>query len=101
MIVEALSGQVTAIDWRGRQRKTAEVYEETQGILRELRIPVRQLDDWYAKLRTGEQTWFTAESHGLPRVQVGIRKLRGDSHEGPVQEREWYVNVNVDWNPAR
>jgi hypothetical protein len=101
VIVEALRGQVTVIDWRGRQLKTPDVFEETQRILRELRIPGRQLDDWYAKLRAGQHKWFTAESPGLPRVQVHIRKLPGEAVEVPIEDREWYVNVYADWSPAK
>lgn len=100
VVLEALGGQITGIDWQGEHANASQIYEQTKRILRDLKMTGHDLDSWYAKSRGKERIWFSFESETDLKIRVDIRGLSPELEERDPETRLWMVNVNVQWKNA-
>jgi hypothetical protein len=102
VIVDAMGDQITAIDWQGQKNHADQIYQQAKQILQELRMTDPGLEEWYATVRRGEPASLRVEPGTQPRIQVNIRPIPTGGDRIPLEKREWYVNVYVDWtSPER
>jgi hypothetical protein len=94
---EEKDGLVTVIQWWGQHEKTDAVYGQAKRILEEMKLTGHSLDAWYAKARGGDRSWFSFELEGEPTIRFDIRTYSGPGEEPAPAEREWFVNVSVEW----
>jgi hypothetical protein len=90
-------GQVTTIVWTGQYEKTDAVYAQAKQILAEMKLTGHGLHEWYAKARGGDKGWFSHELESEPKIAVDIRTYGRPGPEPTPADREWFVNVNVEW----
>ena len=91
VVFRARAGRITDVHWQTRAADAPQAYQNARRILKELALPDRDLDSWYAKVRRGEPASFSVVAGSDTDVSIEVRM------RGSVAEENWVVHVNVSW----
>ena len=92
--VERKEGEVTVLQLRGHAQTLDDAHAETEKRMKELELPRRDLDQWYADAKSGDfrkdRTFATRRNDLTPALSLEVR-------HSYHPERPWYLSWEIAW----